>query len=751
MSDGIGTWRVLAASLATMLAGVAVPCAAQVSARAVLQPGKLTYVYDRATFAAGASPVAVVRADFDGDGRGDLATADNGAGTVSVLLAKDHGAFHPPVAYAAGIEPNALAVADLDDDGAQDLVVVDQNCPSGSCGDGVVRVLLGAGDGSFGAAQAFAVDSNPQSVAIGDFDGDGVPDLAVVNAISIITQGPGTVSILVGRGDGSFDPQVEYDAGQGPSAIVAADLDGDGLLDLAIDNYVALLVAHAVVTLHGHGDATFDAPVSHLVAVGPVDLVAQDLDGSGAPDLVTANLGDNSVSVLRDDGAGGWLPHLDFAAGFGPEALAAADLNGDGQADLALPTFTASAGGGSLALLRNLGLAVFAPPVEYQTGPIGAAILAADIDGEDGTDLVAPNQASGVSVYLGHANGTLFSPALLASANGPVGVATADFNGDDHADLAVANSLANSFSILSGNGDGTFGPRVDLPAPGEPSALVAADVNRDGLQDLLITHAAAGSVSVRLGRGNGTFLPAKSFAAGGDPVALTVADFDADGLPDVAVAALGANGVEVLLGSGDGTLQPKLHVPAGPGPASIVHADFDHDGHVDLAVADVNTGSFGPGKVAWLAGHGDGTFAPPVLFNAGIEAAAVATGDFNHDGNPDLAAVTNLDVFGFAAILLGKGDGSFAPQVTYATGRFSVAAVVADVDGDKTTDLAVANVFDNTVTVLRGHFDGTFSLQARHGAGIGPAALVAGRFNEDLAPDLAVADQNNTLAILVSP
>ncbi|HEX5011640.1 MAG TPA: VCBS repeat-containing protein [Planctomycetota bacterium] len=725
--------------------------AAQVSARAVQQPGKLTYVYDRATFAAGASPVAIVRADFDGDGRADLATADNGAGTVSVLLAKDHGAFHPPVAYDAGVEPNALAAADLDGDGAIDLVVVDQNCPSGSCGDGVVRVLLGAGDGSFGQAHPFAVDSNPQSVAIGDFDGDGVPDLAVVNAISIITQGPGTVSILVGRGNGSFDPQVEYDAGQGPSAIVAEDLDGDGVLDLGIVNYVAILVAHAVVTLHGHGDATFDAPVSHLVAVGPVDLLAQDLDASGAPDLVTANLGDNSVSVLRDDGAGGFLPHLDFPAGFGPEAVAAADLDGDARPDLALPTFTAGAGGGSLALLHNLGGAVFAPAVEYQTGPIGAAIVAADVDGDGATDFVAPNQSSGVSVYLGHADGTLLAPALLATANGPVAVATADFNGDNHADLAVVNSLGNSFSILAGKGDGSFGPRVDAPAAGEPSALVAADMNRDGLQDLVMTHAAAGRVSVRLGRGDGTFLPAQSFAAGGDPVALTVADFDADGLPDVAVAALGANGVEVLPGNGDGTLQPKLHVPAGPGPASIVHADFNGDGRVDLAVADVNTGSFGPGKVAFLAGHGDGTFASPVLFDAGIEAAAVATGDFNHDAKPDLAAVTNLDVFGFAAILLGDGAGGFAPQVTYPTGRFSVAAVVADFDGDKSSDLAVANVFDNTVTILHGHFDGTFSVQARHGAGFGPAALVAGRFDGGLAPDLAIVDQVNALAILVSP
>jgi hypothetical protein len=192
-------------------------------------------------------------------------------------------------------------------------------------------------------------------------------------------------------------------------------------------------------------------------------------------------------------------------------------------------------------------------------------------------------------------------------------------------------------------------------------------------------------------------------------------------------------------------------VPAGPGPVSLVAADFDHDGFPDLAVADGNTGSFGPGKVAWLKGHGDGTFAAPVLFNAGIEAFAVASGDFDGDGNADLAVATNLDVFGFVAVLLGDGHGGFAPQVTYAAGRFSVALVVADFDGDKRPDIATANLQDNTVTILRGLPGGTFTLQARHAPGIGPTALVAGHFDADKALDLAVVDEENALAVFASP
>ena len=713
-------------------------------------PSAHTCVYGRASFPAGSFPVAVARADLDGDGLGDLVTADNTGGTVTVLLGKAHGDFEAPVAYAVGAEPNAVAVADLDGNGTPDLVVVDQDCPAGTCGPGRVAVLLGHGDGSFDPAVHYPTSTNPQALAVGDFDGNGVPDLAVVNAVTIISQGPGTVSILPGLGDGSFGPALEYPAGSGPADVVASDFDGDGALDLAIVNFVALAVTHAVVTLKGHGDGSFDAPVAHDVAIGPTDVAAADLDGDGELDLVTANLGNNSVSVLRGDGAGGFAAHVDYAAGFGPQALAVADLDADGVPDLALTTATFNAGGGSLALLRGLGGGAFGPATEYETGPIGPDLLAADIDGDGRLDLVAPGASGRVGVYLGRDGGTLFAPAPEPTAAGPTSVATADFNRDGQADLAVANASANSYSIFLGLGDGDFGPRKDHAAGSGPAAIVAADLNADGDPDLVIANGNAGTVSVLLGRGNGSFLAAKTFPCGAAPTALAVADFDLDGRLDVAVAAYGANTLAVLLGNGDGTLQPKLDAAAGPGPISLAVADFDGDTLPDLAAADANTGSFGPGKVSVLLGHGDGSFAAPVSLDAGIGAAAVVAGDFDKDGHADLAVATNLDVFGFVAVLLGKGDGRFVPQVTYSTGRLAVALAVADLDGDHHPDLAVVNDYNNTLTVLHGRGDGSFELQAQHATGFAPIALAVGRFDSDLAPDVAVVDQLNQLAVFAS-
>jgi len=151
-----------------------------------------------------------------------------------------------------------------------------------------------------------------------------------------------------------------------------------------------------------------------------------------------------------------------------------------------------------------------------------------------------------------------------------------------------------------------------------------------------------------------------------------------------------------------------------------------------------------------LLGRGDGTFAAPSTLHAGIQALAVRSGDFNGDGKPDLAVVTDLDVFGSVQILLGNGDGSFQPQVGYPTGRFSVALSVGDFNGDGASDLAVVNQASNTVTILAGKGDGTFELQANYGTDAGPDSIVTGDFDLDGELDMAVANLVDSISVFVS-
>ncbi len=734
-----------------LLAVVSAPAfAAASSSSARVAAASHVYVFGRASFVTGNSPIALARGDLDGDLIPDVVAVDGQDGAVSVLLGAAQGSFQPKVDYPAGTGPNAIALADLDGHGALDVVVVDQNCASGTCGPGSVSVLLGNGDGTLQPAVSYPTDTNPQSVTIGDFDEDGVLDLAVVNAITIISQGPGTVSILLGNGDGTFRIGGEFPAGDGPGAIVAADFDGDHHLDLAITNFIAVNVANAVAVLQGDGHGNFALPVSYPTANGPVQIVAADFDGDGAVDLATADLGANAVSVLKNDGSGAFQPHADYPAGFGPKSIALADLDHDGKLDLALTTFTANSGGGSVVLLRGNGDATFQPFRESLTGPIGPAILAGDVDGDTKQDLLVTDLSHHLTVLLGKGDGTLFEADTYAAGRSPVAVAATDVNRDRKFDLVVADQLGTAVSLFTGDGSGAFRPAGRTGVGRLPTAVVAAEFDHDTSYDLAVANGLADSVSILLGRGDGTFQPRRTFATGSGPAALVSGDFDEDGVQDLVVADQNGDSVSVLLGVGDGTFLPHIEFAAGPGPVSVARADFDRDGHLDLVVADANTPHFGPGKVSVLLGRGDGTFAAPIVLQAGIQAFAVRTGDFNGDGKPDLAVATNLDVFGSVAILLGNGDGSFQPQVSYPTGRFSVALSVADFNGDGASDLAVVNQSNNTVTILAGKGDGTFELQANYGTAPGPISIVTGDFDVDGAMDMAVANLSDSLSVFVS-
>jgi len=329
-----------------------------------------------------------------------------------------------------------------------------------------------------------------------------------------------------------------------------------------------------------------------------------------------------------------------------------------------------------------------------------------------------------------------FAPAVTYGSGGynANSVAVADVNGDSKPDLVVANLCATVTScnnasgtvgMLLGKGDGTFQPVVTYGSGGYfANSVAVADVNGDGKPDLLVANECAdssncdtsGSVGVLLGNGDGTFQTAVPYGSGGwGSKSVAVADVNGDGKPDLLVANTcpsttncnTSGSVGVLLGNGDGTFQPAVtYGSGGYWPRSVAVADVNGDGKPDLLVANYCGGTSNcstSGTVGMLLGNGDGTFQPVVTYGSGgLYANSVTVADVNGDGKPDLVAANYLS--NNAGVILGNGDGTFQTAVTYGSGGsvYLYSVAVADVNGDGKPDLLAANCgCDNgTVGVL---------------------------------------------------
>jgi hypothetical protein len=249
-------------------------------------------------YRAGNGPVSVAVADLNRDGIPDVVAANLDSNNVSVLLGKGDGTFRPAVSYAAGSIPQSVAVGDFNGDGILDVAVANFGSFTDGQG-GSVAVLLGNGDGSFQPAVKYSAGLGPFAVAVGDLNGDGVQDLAVVNGFSI------DVSVLMGKGDGTFRAAVHYAVGPNTptiSVLAMKDMNGDGILDLVV------LSGSGLRVFFGSGDGTFQtSSISYLAGVGPLSLAVGDFNGDGLPDVAVANHDpDGCVSVLINDGK--WTP-----------------------------------------------------------------------------------------------------------------------------------------------------------------------------------------------------------------------------------------------------------------------------------------------------------------------------------------------------------------------------------------------------------------------------------------------------------
>ena len=348
------------------------------------------------------------------------------ASSIQTVNAVPAMGFSAPVSYYAGPDLQSVAVGDFNGDGISDLVVA-------AAYDGI-SVLLGNGDGSFKPAVTYAVGEFSEQVVVADFNGDGKPDVAVSDAL-------GYVSVLLGNGDGSFQPPAATGVSNPAGMMAVGDFNGDGIADLAVTNYNG----NTVSVFLGNGDGTFQRGLSSIAGNQPFALVVADFNGDGHADLAVAGSSDGTVNVLFGNGDGTFRPPVTISVG-GYSSMAVGDFNGDGIADLAV------------------------------------------LNGDDV-----------VSVLLGNDNGTFRSPVNYYAGLSAVSVAVGDVNGDGKTDLVVLNDYLGSINVLLGNGDGSFQPLLEYEIVYDPSLAVMGDFNGDGRTDLAFTSWGSDLVTILLG------------------------------------------------------------------------------------------------------------------------------------------------------------------------------------------------------------------------------------------------------------
>jgi len=365
----------------------------------------------------------------------------------------------------------------------------------------------------------------------------------------------------------SFPAPANYAAGANPSFVAVGDFNADGQPDLAIantnSNNVSILLGNVPPNA-----GTFLPAVNYAAGTNPISVAVGDFNADGRPDLAVANQNANNVSILLGNAppnAGTFLPAVNYAAGTNPLSVAVGDFNADGRPDLAVANFNFSSTGNVSILLSNAppNAGTFQAAVNYPAGTNPSYLAVGDFNADGRPDLAVANyNSSNISILLANANGTFQVAVNYAANSRPASVALGDFNADGRPDLAVTNQNSSNVSILLGNLNGTFQSRVNYAVGTDPQSVAVGDFNADGRPDLAVANTSNSNVSILLGNLSGTFQSRVNYGTGSGPRSVAVGDFNADGQPDLAVTNSSSNNVSVLLNTTGFSPPAITHQPA---------------------------------------------------------------------------------------------------------------------------------------------------------------------------------------------
>lgn len=420
--------------------------------------------------------------DTAGPGAKAFTLTVTGSGFVSTSVVNWNGSPRTTTFVTSEKLTAAILVTDVAKAGSA-FVTVTNPAPGGGTSNSVIFPISKAISVISMIRTDTASGSVPTAIVAADFNNNGKIDVAVANASG------NSVSVYLGNGNGTFQPPVNYPTAVGyPDALVIGDFNGDGKLDLA----VALERSNQVSILLGNGDGTFGAHQEFSTGQNPVGLAIGDVNNDGKLDLLVANLTDSTVSVLLGKGDGTFQGHVDYATGINPQQVAVGDFNGDGALDLAVPNNNDS----TVSILLNSGTGTFPTHTDLATAPDPTGIAIADFNADGILDLAVSTASFKTSVLLGTGGGSFKAHADYAVGANSQAIAIGDLSAQGKLDIAVANFTDNSVSVLPGNGKGGFTAEQVFPTNAGPGALAFGDFLGTGKLGIAVADTTGDQISL---------------------------------------------------------------------------------------------------------------------------------------------------------------------------------------------------------------------------------------------------------------
>jgi len=564
----------------------------------------------------------------------------------------------------------------------------------------------------------FGSGFGPSSFAVGDLDGDGDLDILVGDSFF----GSPGISVLRNNGDQTFAAPVYYPVPlqEVVGEVALADFDFDGDLDAFATIRGDFDQMMKIKVWRNNGDGTFAAPIEFPAGQGPAGIVIADFTGDGKPDVITANYGGSSISLLRHNGLSGqqagFLPPVNFNAVNHAEKIAAGDVNGDGILDVVVGEVVDIGPAGALAVMINTGNGNFGAPTIYDAAPGGrfgsSAVALADLDNDGDLDLIGGGDYENGSIDNGaitirrnNGSGTFGSAEIILFDNfvsQPKKLTTGNLNGDGFPDIVAAvpsGRAIEGFVTVNSNGSGGFNTPVYYEASQQTFDIGVVDLGADGHADVMTVANSSAAVTVHKNLGNGSFPVLTRYQVATESDAVESADIDNDGDIDIVVngevdVASNDAVVKILKNNGNGTFAPAIDYTPARNFADMKLRDINGDGFVDLIFAP--DGNFPPFHFGTAANLGSGTFAPTIVtevFSCGE--GTIDAADLDGDGDLDIVLTEEETCIGTtdSHIFIFRNDGNQnfvrMPDIIL-PGDLPHGLALADVTGDGRIDIITA-------------------------------------------------------------